>query len=70
MNQVGDAIKAFLHKDGRSQTWLARESGIPIHKLNLALNGKRKLNFDEYERICGALNVDTNRFLKPRKVSQ
>ena len=63
---MGMAIKMHLHNEGRSQTWLARQSGIPIHKLNLGLNGRRRLKFDEYARICGALGVNTDFFLKPQ----
>nr|DAO13291.1 MAG TPA: hypothetical protein [Caudoviricetes sp.] len=35
-------------------------------KLNLALNGNRKLTLEEYTLICGALEVNTDYFLKPR----
>ena len=42
------------------------QSGISRSKLNLSLNGNRKLTLDEYELICGALNVGTDLFLKPR----
>lgn len=66
MNEMAKEIKVYLRKDGRSQIWLARQSGIPIHKLNLGLNGRRKLTFDEYARICGALGVNTDFFLKPQ----
>lgn len=64
---VGAQIKEYLDSSGISQTFLSGKSGIPLTKLNLALNSKRRLTFDEYERICGALDVNTDRFLTPRK---
>lgn len=64
--ELGKSIKTYLRENGISQTFISNETGIPLPKLNLALNGNRKLTFPEYELICGALKVDTNKFLKPR----
>ena len=63
---VGKTIKEYLEENGISQVFISRVTGIDQVKLNLALNGNRKLTFPEYELICGALKVDTNKFLKPR----
>ena len=65
MMNIGNEIKIYLREDGRTQTWLSGRTGIPIHKLNLGLGGKRRFTFEEYARICGALGVDTNKFLHP-----
>ncbi|MDO4438584.1 MAG: helix-turn-helix transcriptional regulator [Eubacteriales bacterium] len=65
--EVGLKIKDYLNNNGISQAYIARETNIPIPKLNLALNGNRKLTFEEYELICGALDLNTDFFLKPRK---
>ena len=63
---VGQKIKAYLNDTGRTQAWLSNSTGIPAPRLNLTLTGKRKMTFDEYALICGALNVDTNKFIAPR----
>lgn len=63
---VGKLIKDYLDENGISQIFISRKTGIDPVKLNLALNENRKLTFQEYELICGALKVDTNKFLKPR----
>lgn len=63
---VGQKIKAYLRDTGRTQVWLSNNTGIPAPRLNLALSGKRKMTFDEYALICGALNVDTNKFIEPK----
>ena len=60
-------IKDYLDTNGISQTHVSNETQIPLPKLNLALNGKRRLTFEEYELICGAVNVGTDKFLEPRK---
>lgn len=60
-------IKNYLDTNGISQTHVSNETQIPLPKLNLALNGKRRLTFEEYELICGAVNVGTDKFLEPRK---
>lgn len=64
---VGQKIKAFIEETGTSQTYISKKTSISLPKLNLALNGKRKLTFEEYELICGTLGVNTDRFLTPKK---
>lgn len=63
---VGQKIKAYLEENGIKQTFLANKAGIDRQKLNMSLNGNRYLPYDEYELICGALNVNTDKFLTPR----
>lgn len=62
-----DEVKKYLEEKGISQSFVSRRTGIPLPKLNLALNGHRRMTFPEYELVCGALEVNTDRFLKPRK---
>lgn len=64
---VGRAIKAYIESVGVSQSFISRKTGIQASKLNLALNGNRRLTFEEYELICGVLNVNTDKFLTPRR---
>ncbi len=63
---VGLKIKTFLGDNGISQAHVSRETKIPLPKLNLALNGKRRLTFDEYELICGAVGVPAGTFLEAK----
>lgn len=63
---VGQKIKLYLENNGITQTFVAGKTGISVQKLNLSLNGNRKLNFDEYELICGVLSVGTDKFLEPK----
>lgn len=59
-------ILEYLQQHGITQTFVAKRGGIGISKLNMALNGKRRLSLPEYERICGVLGVGVDAFLTPR----
>lgn len=63
---IGIQIKEYIESRGMTQTFLSEKSGVPTVKLNLILNGKRKITLDEYERVCWALGVDVGKFLSPR----
>ena len=65
--EVGLRIKQYLEENGITQAFLSDETGIARPKLNLALSGKRRMTFDEYELICGALGVEAGFFLRARK---
>jgi len=65
--KVGKKIKAYLAEKGISQKWLSIETKIKQSKLNLTLNGHRKLDFEEYELICGALDLPVGTFLEAKK---
>lgn len=65
--EVGIKIKKYLEENGISQAYMSRVTQIDSVKLNLSLNGNRKLTFDEYSIICGALKLNTDYFIKPRK---
>lgn len=64
--EVTVKIRRYLDEKGITQVWLCEKTGIAPAKLNLALNGKRKLTFEEYEMICWALGVGVERFLEPK----
>lgn len=63
---VGMKIKGYLESKGVSQAFLSTKSGIPPAKLNLSLNGKRRLSLPEYESICWALGVGVDAFMEPK----
>ena len=63
---VGIKIKKYLEENGISQAHIGKKAGLNLTKLNLALNGNRKLSLEESALICGVLGVNTDFFLKPR----
>lgn len=64
---VGQKIKKYLKENNIQQNVLSISSKIALPKLNLALNGKRNLKFEEYEIICYCLGVGVDKFLEPHK---
>ena len=66
---VGQRIKKYMNDNGIKQTFVSEKTGIPNPKLCASLNGKRRLQFEEYELICGALSVGTDMFLEPKHKS-
>lgn len=64
---VGQKIKLYISSSGLTQTYISKKTGIPLTKLNLSLNGNRRLKFEEYELICGALHVGADKFLEAKK---
>lgn len=63
---IGIRIRNYLETHGIKQAWLSKNTHIPQSKLNLSLNGKRKLSFEEYQTICWALGVGVDMFLEAR----
>ena len=66
MKTVGQKIKDYLKEHDITQTELAIDTKMSLPKLNLALSGKRKLQLEEFEIICGVLGVNADTFLTPR----
>lgn len=64
--QVGGKIREHLIDIGISQTELSILTGISLSKINMVLNGKRRLPIDEYEVICGVLKLPAGSFLEPK----
>ena len=64
--EVAEKIRMYMDDNGITQAHISRKTGIAMSKLSLALNGKRRFTFDEYESICWALGVGVETFLEPR----
>ncbi len=58
------AIGSYLENNGITQTYLSERSGITTNAVNLSLKGKRKLTADEYIKICDAVKVPYDLFVK------
>jgi DNA-binding Xre family transcriptional regulator len=59
-----DRVKEHLTKNGIKQAWLASQISISESKLSEILGGKRPLYADVLAKICIALNVSSEAFLK------
>ena len=64
---LGEAIRQYLKENRYTQLSISKETGITPDKLSASLNGKRRITFTEYSLICGALGVNTDKSVKPKK---
>ena len=64
----GSDIKVYMIKNGLKQKYIAREAGIPEPIFCMILNDKRRIEVNEYMRICDALGVPLEQF-KPDKTN-
>lgn len=62
----GSDIKKYLEENGIKQSFVSERTGIPAPILNMMLNDNRKIEANEYMRICDAIGVPLE-FFKPRQ---
>ena len=61
-------LKETLEKQGKSQYWLAKETGItPANLSKLCANKTTKVDFIVLQKICDALNCDISDILSKEK---
>lgn len=58
----GNDIKVYMIKKGLKQKYIAEKAGIPEPIFCMMLNDKRKIEVNEYMRICDALGVPLEQF--------
>ena len=61
----GSDIKKYLESNGIKQSFVSEQIGIPAPILNMMLNDNRKIEANEYMKICDAIGVPLDYF-KPR----
>jgi transcriptional regulator with XRE-family HTH domain len=58
----GSDIKACLESKGIRQSFVSKKTGIPASILNMILNNNRKIEANEYMKICDAIGVPLDYF--------
>ena len=61
--EVCTRLKNYLIDNSISQKDVAYLTGISLVKLNLSLNGRRKLTFEEFEKILIVLGESADEFI-------
>lgn len=61
---VREAIAKYLEENGIKQNFLANKINMSPVSLNNIINGSRKIDIEEYVRICDALGMPYEFFLK------
>lgn len=59
---VGTEIKTYLKEYGLKQTSIAEKMNMPIQTFNAILNEQRKLETEEYFKLCEVLEVSVDYF--------
>ena len=58
-------IKNLLNESGRSQYWLAKQTGIDPHNIkNLCDGTPRSINLSTIDKVCTALNCEVSDIFK------
>lgn len=55
-------IKEYISQNGIRQNFVAQKAGIPAELLSRSLDGKRRLQADEFIAICNVLSLDFDYF--------
>ena len=58
--KVYEKLRDYIDSHGIKREYISEKSGIPSNVLSYILNGKRKLNVEEFILILGVLNIDAN----------
>lgn len=61
---LGRRIKAYMDEKGIKYSFVAEKINMPMNVLSPILNGKRKIEAEEYFKICRALDVPLDKFEK------
>lgn len=61
---VKDKIAEYLHKNGIKQKFIADQADMTQASISGVVSGKRDLEVEEYVRICDALNVPYDYFMR------
>lgn len=61
--KVYQKINKYLSENGIKQKYISERTGIPENTLSMILNGKRKMDADEFVEIVISLGTDANRFI-------
>lgn len=61
--KIYQKISKYISENGIKQKYISEKSGIAENVLSMILNGKRKLDADEFIEIILVLGVDANYFI-------
>lgn len=61
---VTSTIKQYITDNGIKQNFVAEKAGISAELLRRSLDGKRKMQADEFLAVCNVLSLDFDYFRK------
>lgn len=63
----GSDIKAYLVEKGLKQAHIAKKAGIPEPIFSMMMHDRRRIEVNEYMRICDAIGVPLEQFKSSTK---
>lgn len=63
---TADILRQHILENGIKQNFVAEKVGMSPELLRRSLDGKRKLQADEFIAICNALSLDLSFFMEKR----
>lgn len=64
---IGMEIRKILLLQSKSQKWLSEATNINYDKLNMTLNDKRTMSYEDFSKIIRALGVSADELIKQQK---
>lgn len=61
--KVYERIKIYIGEEGIKQKTVARKAGYSEKQFSAMMRGNRKIDADDYEKICIALGKEPNDFM-------
>ena len=68
--KVYQKMSEYINSNGIKQKYLSEKTGIAENVVSMILNGKRKMDADEFVEMVIALNLDANYFINKPKTSE
>lgn len=68
--KIYQKVDKYIVNNGIKQKFISEKTGIPENTLSMILNGKRKMDADEFVEIIIALGVDANYFISSQNSEQ
>lgn len=65
--KIFEKVSKYISNNGIKQRYISEKTGIPENILSMILNGKRKMEADEFINIVIAIGVDPNYFINNRE---
>lgn len=61
--KIYQKVAKYIDENGIKQKFISDKTGIPENTISMILNGKRKMDADEFVEIILSLGVDANYFI-------
>lgn len=68
--KIYQKVSQYIIENGIKQKFISEKTGIAENTLSMILNGKRKMDADEFVEIIIALGVDANYFISTQQTNK